>query len=820
MMGAVWMHAAQDLRRRWRGAVVLGVLLAVVGGVVMTAAASARRTTTAYERLLAGSKAYDVEVQITGDADPAVLDRVATLPEVAEHGRIAFIPSSKATPSGTQKSFSWDLTTVALVDANIARTMEIPTMRSGRFPRATDPHEAFVNERFAEVHHLEPGDSFTIQLATFPEIFELFGGGHPVATGPVVRLTIAGIGRIPHDVSISEPRGILALTPAFFETYSARIAHLWGMFVRLHGGDAEVPAFLDGAKAIARAAAGGQNTEEEVLSFRSNIQSRGGVDRALGVQSFALWIFVAVVGSAALLVLGQALGRWQTIAADDQGVLRSLGMGRSELALTSALPVCIVALGSGALAVAISIALSPLVPIGFARAVEPDLGVFADVVILGIGAAAIVVLVSGWAWLRAAVLARRARGGTADERARPSAAADLAARNGLPAPVVTGVRFGLEPGRGRSAVPVRSVLAGTTLALVAVVGAFVFSRSLEHMLATPANYGWNFDLVAFGGDDPEFVAELERKLVASPLVAELSRISIRTTTFKRRDLETLGVEHLKGDVAPVVLDGRFPRTPNEVALASRTMREAGVGIGDTLTLPAPAGSCPNGPCDARFRVVGKIIHWGEGSDSDDGAGFTAAGQARVRLSQGFLDFLVRIPPGRDRLATMRAIEREFGDTVSPFAAEAQEFQEPILGSNLRNVERVRGMPTVLSSVLGALALVTLIHALLMTSRRRRYDLAVLKTLGFVRRQVMSTLAWQATTLVVLALLVGVPLGVVAGRWAWSALASRLGVVDATTVAPLWLLAGAAGTIVAANAIALLPGRSAAKTQPALVLRTE
>ena len=59
--------------------------------------------------------------------------------------------------------------------------------------------------------------------------------------------------------------------------------------------------------------------------------------------------------------------------------------------------------------------------------------------------------------------------------------------------------------------------------------------------------------------------------------------------------------------------------------------------------------------------------------------------------------------------------------------------------------------------------------------RRRRDLAVLKTMGFVRRQVTITVAWQATAMVAIALLVGMPIGVALGRWAWTLLAGQLGV---------------------------------------------
>lgn len=808
-MPAVWMRAQHELRHRWRGAIVLALLLGVAGGVIMTAAAGARRSASAFDRLLESSKAFDVEVQITGEAGPEVLDQVAALPQVADHGRLVFIPSTEATSGADRRPFSWDVSSVALVDPNIGRTLEIPRMSAGRFPRFDEPHEAMANETFARKRRLDVGDAISLQLPTFPQLLDLFAGRPSTPTGPVVTVRIAGIGRIPHDVSISEPTGLLILTPAFFETYSERAAHLWAMGVRLRNGEADVPDFLREGRRIA-AEAGGDTAGEEVLSFRPNAQSAAGVERALGVQSSALWIFAGVVGAAALLVLHQAVGRWQTMGADDQAVLRSLGMGRTQRMLTTALPAAAIAAAAGVVGALTAVGMSALVPIGFARSIDPDVGFFADGLIMAIGGAALVILVALGGWIQAAVLAQRARGDMSDARARPSTAADLAARGGMPPTVVAGVRFGLEPGRGRSAVPVRSVLAGTVLSILAVVGAFVFGRSLDHMLSTPSNYGWNWDLVLFGGEDPTVIADFERKLSASRSVAEFSRATVTTTTFDERDLETLGVQPIEGSVLPSVLEGKYPVGADEVALASKTLRDAGLRLGDHVAFPGSKEACGNeAGCTVDFLVVGRVAHWGEGSDPDDGAAFTAAGQQRVRHSEGFTDFLVRIPDGMDRPAVLTMLERELGDATFP-----------VLAPNLTNVNRVRTMPAVLASILAVLALATLIHALLMTARRKRYDLAVLKTLGFVRGQVVSTVAWQATTLVVLALIVGLPLGIVAGRWSWTLLASRLGVADAYAIGPFWILAGAAGTLILANAIALLPGRSAAKTQAALVLRTE
>jgi ABC-type lipoprotein release transport system permease subunit len=133
---------------------------------------------------------------------------------------------------------------------------------------------------------------------------------------------------------------------------------------------------------------------------------------------------------------------------------------------------------------------------------------------------------------------------------------------------------------------------------------------------------------------------------------------------------------------------------------------------------------------------------------------------------------------------------------------------------------VTRMPFFIAAVFAAAAAAALAHALLTSIRRRRRDVAVLKTLGFTRTQVLGTIAWQATTIAAVGLLVGVPLGLGVGRFTWTLFAQDLGAVPEaiTPVGATVLVIPAA--ILLANLIAALPALSAASTQPAVVLRAE
>jgi len=126
----------------------------------------------------------------------------------------------------------------------------------------------------------------------------------------------------------------------------------------------------------------------------------------------------------------------------------------------------------------------------------------------------------------------------------------------------------------------------------------------------------------------------------------------------------------------------------------------------------------------------------------------------------------------------------------------------------------------LIGLLGLAATATLAHTLLGAVRQRRRDLAILKTLGFERRQLRTVVASLATTLLLTALVVGIPAGLVVGGWSWRTFADRLGILPTTVVPLMAILTTVPAAVVAANLVAAFPAWSAARTNPASVFRTE
>jgi ABC-type antimicrobial peptide transport system permease subunit len=137
-----------------------------------------------------------------------------------------------------------------------------------------------------------------------------------------------------------------------------------------------------------------------------------------------------------------------------------------------------------------------------------------------------------------------------------------------------------------------------------------------------------------------------------------------------------------------------------------------------------------------------------------------------------------------------------------------------------NSGSIKAIPTILGAGLAAGAVAALSITLIASVRRRRRDLAVLKTLGLSGRQLATIVAWQSSVAVTIGTIVGVPLGIVAGRLLWDLFASGIHAVPAPSVPALAIVGIALGAIVLANIVAAIPGRIAARTPTAILLRAE
>jgi predicted lysophospholipase L1 biosynthesis ABC-type transport system permease subunit len=263
-----------------------------------------------------------------------------------------------------------------------------------------------------------------------------------------------------------------------------------------------------------------------------------------------------------------------------------------------------------------------------------------------------------------------------------------------------------------------------------------------------------------------------------------------------------------------LLEGHAARAPDEVVLGTATLRRIHGHVGDAVTFTA-AGR----PVTA--RIVGRAVfpNLGKGdftpTSLGEGAALTAQGLRRAdpSASQDGYNFVLVTGPGHDDGAILR-LRSSVGDDVFIFTTTDQQ---PV---DISTYGQIRQTPLLLAGVVGVLAVSLVVHALVTSVRRRARDLAILKVLGFRRRQVFAAVAWQATTFAVLTTAVGLPIGLALARWAWLLFARQLGVAAPAVVPPFPLVLVVTITVVLANAAAALPGWLAARVRPSTVLRTE
>ena len=422
----------------------------------------------------------------------------------------------------------------------------------------------------------------------------------------------------------------------------------------------------------------------------------------------------------------------------------------------------------------------------------------------------------------------------------PRSGRRLAAR--LPVPGVEGLRLALEPGRGRTAVPVRSVLAGAVLAMTVVSATLTFGASLTTLVSHPALYGWNFSYALYavqgwGSVPARWAGPL---LARDRLVAATTGVDFVTVQIDGQTVPAL-VAPTRPAVAPHILSGHGLDGSHELVLGPATLAQLHQRVGGTVTLasgsfhvrltiagtatmpaiggvlsvhtsmstgalfstailpggaPSPARSvrsCPGptpsssgcGPgsarrpaCDRCRRISRQLT-----GDAELAAG---AGRQRRRLGRGHRRSAAGPAAGRDR--------------------ELPHDGRHAGGAGRRPGRRGGGRASGLTLVASV--------------RRRRRDFALLKTLGFTRGQLAGAVAWQSSAIAVIGLVIGVPLGIAAGRWLWLAFAHQLSAVPDPVVPAGSIALAAAGRPGPGQ-----PGRraarpAAARTPAALLLRAE
>ncbi len=832
-----WYWFRGNIGRRWANYVTIMLLVGAVGGLALGSVSAARRTQSSYNTFLASTNPSDLEATLYA---PNIASELARLPHV-RHVAVASY-SVNAFPAGPHGMPAFPTPLANGIVANTGSlegeyfTQDRVAVVRGRMadPKKSDEFVADAVAAKAMGWHL--GERIPMYFYTDAQA-NVASFGHKY-TKPSASLTMYLVGLVipNNDVLLDQVDRLPALiifTPALTKLIVNNGPHYNNYALQLKGGTRELSAV---EREIIDALPPGTT-----YSFHVNSAIAAEVNRSLEPDSISLGVFGLIAGLAALIIAGGVIARGLQQESADIEILRALGAPRAMSTLARLLgPLAAVVVGAG-LAVAVGVTLSPLTPIGPVRAVYPHGGFAFDWPVLSIGFGALLLILSA---ITVGLSSRRSW--RTSQRTRRtglpmiSRSSRLAADVGLPVTSVVGLRFALERSSERDAAPVRSALVGAVLAVTIVVTTLTFGSSLDTLVSQPPLYGWNWNyaITSNGNGVPPQAAALLNK---DPYVAAWSGDNFANAQFDGVTVPIILTTYHAKVTAPL-LSGHEITGPKQVVLGAETLQVLHKRLGQTVMLSY--GTKKDYPVyvpPTRVTIVGTAtlpaiggvlsLHTSMGVGaivplSIEPPAFKKFLHSKYEALNGFATDLVRLrrnAPTALALASLQKIAR-YGEKLfeaTPNAGGSSDSVQSVLyPAEIENYRTIGVVPDLLALALALSAVVALGLTLVASVRRRRRDLALLRTLGFTGRHLLSTEAWQASVAGAIGILFGIPLGILTGRWLWTLFANNIYAVPRPTVPLLALVTVAVSALVLANAVAALPGRSAARTSAAQVLRGE
>ncbi len=816
-----WYRLRAGSRRDWARYLAIAVIVGLLGGVAMASVAAARRTQSAFPRILAASNASDLDVD-PGPYSARVAGQISRLPGVRSAESYVALYGMRALRSGfadPRTPFNQQVELVGSLDG-LYFDQDRVIITSGRRANPGRPGEIVISEQTARGFGLRIGQSLTVNLYSPQQASD--PGFNFMTRQPVhrVRLTITGIGVFTDEVvqdDIDRIYRVLATPALTRQELRCCAAYLW-TGLRLARGDRDVaPVQREFSKLLPPGIPG-------VFRVTSVVEGQG--ERAVRPESVAAGTFGLIAALTALVLAWQAIRRTILGSRDERGVLRAVGASPSALILDASTGImCAIAVGA-TLAIAVAVAASPLAPLGQLHRLEPDPGVSLDWTVLGAGAAFFLLALSGATAVLAyaEVSARSVRRGAASRR--PAAAA-MTAPLIVPATAAAGICLAFGPGPGGNSRPARPSICGTVLALVVLVGSLVFGASLSNLVSHPALYGWTWDreILAGSGYGNIPLPQAGLMLGHDPDIATWSGAYFGSVEINGHNVPVIAMTSTR--VSPPILAGHALAGPAQIVLGPETLALVGGRVGGTVRVF-------NGKTTLIMRVAGTAtmpaIGVGHGIHPSLGEGAVLPASALPenarasgisnRALQGPNTILVRFRPQADHAAAIRRLERIGGQLSGIRSVQGIQMLPVQRPAEIVNYRTMGAAPLVLAGMLAAGAVVALALTLAVSVRRRTRDLALLKTLGLVRRQVVAVVIWQASIPVAIGTLAGVPLGIATGRFLWARFASELYVVPQPAISTVTVAAVATSTLALVILTAIVPGWRAARTSVASVLRAE
>ena len=785
--GALWSRS--DLRARAVSLVVLGALVGLTIGLATAAYDGGRRTDSALTRLRSRTNASDAVVFATqADLVSADWSKLAKRPEVKQLVRWGLAFGNVAGAEGDVLFVPMDGVWLDKVDR--------PVVVAGRMfdPNAAD--EVVVTDDF-------PGDDGApIKVgATIPfTAMTSEGDFTKPASGAHLDLRIVGIVHTPLSYAFT---GGAFLSPGFIPKYGGSSYVAENAVIQLRQPKTDIVALRRDASADVAPGV-------PVLDF--HVTGRR-VTATTDVEGAMLRLLAAIVALAGVAFVGQALARSAATIGSDAPTLRAMGMTRRELVIAALRPHLVTTAIAVVISTLTAIIASRWFPVGLAAGVDPDRGIQVNVALVALAAVLAALITLGVA----ALGSWRA--------ARPPAV--RASRQGawlthlpLARPVAArvGARMAFEGAGSKRKGSAWPALIGAAAAVTGVVAIVTVNHGLTDAVAHPqvAGVAWDASVVPVQADISltGIKSSLVDAVAKQPGVAAVGTIARYVSQIGELGVPVFTViDRAAGpSVHLVTLSGRAPQSDDEIVLGPSTAHDLGVKVGDTVGL-TDGGSA---------KVVGLGLFPSDVHAQFDEGAWVSPKRWSGLAAQNYnpsdnvtvaMLVAVRFSDRANLDTQIGALATAFGPTV--------EFVEPVEQPlELANLHNVRTLPTVLAIFLAVLGAVAVGHALFSSVYRRRRDFAVLQSLGVTRGGVRAMIAAQATVVGAAGLLIGVPIGLIAGRAGWQAITDRVPLTFRSPLTAIAVIVVVPVALIAANVLAIIPARRASKAKPALVLRSE
>jgi putative ABC transport system permease protein len=772
-MNGVVTHVRAGIRRRRLQSAVVAVIILLASGTITLGLTLLQTSSNPWD------KAFDAQsgahLAVTYDRKHVTQEQLLTTP-----GLIGATASAGPWPRadgqfkrGTEK---WSLNVVGRNDP--AGAVEVLQVSAGRWVRG--PGEVVVTRSFAELHGISVGDHLTsISSLDKPEF---------VVVGEAVDIDEGDAETSSQSVWVTEVQA-----RSFSGDYGYRMVYRF----------TQPPSQQQLRDAVARLRdslpAGAVSDSVNYLLFRQvfNVTNQILLSFLLAFGVFAL---IASAATVANLITGIVLASYREI-----GIMKAVGFTPGQIVtvmvgqmLAPALAGCLVGIPAGTL---LSVPLVERAAHGLGLTSQPTFSPLTDLLAL-VGVVLVVLISAIPPALRAGRLSavRAISTGIAPDSRRGSRLGRWMQRLGLPRPISLGAGDALRR-------PLRGVLTG--LAILVGVATLVFATGLREStssFATGASMTGTVDVIverAGPYTDSQLMSTLDSQPETQRVVAVASAEAVVPGLS-----DPVNVSAYRGDSAALrapLVSGRWFSAPDEALAPRATLDEAHVRLGDTVTVTV------NGT-PISLRIVGEVFsitNLGHELVMDYSTLAAAAPDSSPQA------YLVKLRPGADARSFASRIESVQPDFLAVSVTQDSTFSP---------IQTFNSVIALVSLVLVVIALAGVFNTMLLNTRERRQDTAILKTLGMTPRQVLVMVASTAGVLGVVGGLLGLPAGVALHRALLTEMGAFIG-NDIPELAfnvfnPLGLAAlGAAGLAVALLG-SLLPARWAARASVAEVLHTE